>query len=312
MTSSVSISAIIPVTDDYDDVATLYADYKRGLERCGKSFEVIYVLDGPYANILETLKCLKGRGEPIKIICFARSFGESGALRAGGDQAKGDIIVTLPAYQQVSSDAIKSLVEALDTCDMATARRTERKDPGLKIMQSKLFHTILRRLLDSSFHDLGCSARAVRRDVFAQLRVYGDQHRFLPLIAERQGFRVEEVDAPQEKLTGYRKAYFPLGVYIRRLLDILSIYFLLRFTYKPLRFFGLIGVALSALGVLVLAYIIVERLLFAVTLGDRPLLLLSSLLIVLGIQIIGVGLIGEIITFSSAEEMKEYRIEKII
>jgi len=312
MTQAIAISAIIPVTGDYDDVATVYHAYKRGLEKCNRSFEIIYVLDGPYPEILRTLLSLKEKGEPLSIICFARWFGESGALKAGLEQSKGRIILTLPAYVQVAPDEIGKLVDGLDDCDMTTARREPRDDPQLKIMQSRLFHRFLRGLLDSPFNDLGCSARALRREVFEQIRIYGDQHRFLPLIALQQGFKVKEVPLAQDRLKGYRKSYFPLGVYARRVLDVLSIYFLLRFTYKPLRFFGLIGAGLTALGVIVMAYIIFERMFLGVGLSDRPLLLLSSLLIVLGIQIIGVGLIGEIITFSNAEEIKEYRIEKIL
>jgi len=311
MNSKVSISVIIPVTERYDDVAEVYSAYKRGLEKCSSSYEIIYVLDGAYPSVEKVLMSLREKGEPIKILCFARSFGESVALTAGFESATGGIILTLPAYFQIVPDEIVRLVEALSGYDVVTARRHPRGDGRFKIFQAKMFNGVLRFLLDSPFKDLGCSARVFRREVIEQVHIYGDQHRFLPLIAFRQGFTVQEIDVAQQEKDSFRRAN-PFGVYIRRLLDILTIYFLLKFTFKPLRFFGLVGLTLASIGMVLLAYIIFERLFLGVALGDRPIMLFASLMVVLGIQSIAVGLVGEIIIFANAGGSKEYKIQKVI
>jgi hypothetical protein len=170
---------------------------------------------------------------------------------------------------------------------------------------------LLRLSTDLTIHDAGCSARAFRRDVIEEIQLYGDLHRFFPVMAHRQGFRVTEIDVAQSEKDMHHRIYAP-GLYVRRLLDLLTIFFLIKFTKKPLRFFGLIGTTVFTLGIFSNLYVIIERLFFDVPLADRPALILSSLLIVLGVQIIAIGLIGEIIIFTHAKDIKEYKIDKII
>ncbi len=307
----VQLSAIIPVTERYDDPETVFRAYKAGIEAVGRSYEFIYVLDGAYPQIFETLQRLRDEGEPIKIIKFAKWFGESTALNAGFAAATGDIVLTLPAYLQVAADQIPALVAALDGADVVVARRWPRTDSRINIVQSKVFHSLLTFLLDSPLHDLGCSVRALKRRAIEELTIYGDQHRFLPLIAQRQGFAVTELNVRQDKLDISKRIY-PFGTYIRRILDILVIFFLIKFTKKPLRFFGMIGLATLALGALMTVYAVGQRLFFDVALSGRPILVLSTLMIVLGIQIIAVGLIGEIVIFTHAKDMKEYHVDEIV
>jgi hypothetical protein len=178
-------------------------------------------------------------------------------------------------------------------------------------MQNSLFNSLLRLSTDLKIHDAGCSARAFTKEVIDEIQLYGDLHRFFPVMAHRQGFHVTEIDVTQAERDTNVRVYSP-GLYVRRLLDLLTIFFLVKFTKKPLRFFGLVGTTLFSLGVVSSLYLIVERLFFAVPLADRPALFLSSLLIVLGVQIIAIGLIGEIIIFTHAKDLKEYRIDKII
>jgi hypothetical protein len=163
----------------------------------------------------------------------------------------------------------------------------------------------------SAFEDLGSGVRAFRREVVTEVPLYGDQHRFLPLLAKHLGFRVCEVDVQQSSREKFFRIYRP-GVYPRRLLDLLTVFFLIKFTKKPLRFFGLIGVTTSAIGGLIMLYLLVERLSRGIALAERPALLLSSLLVVLGIQIFALGLLGELIIFTHAKDIKEYMIEEII
>ena len=307
----IGLSAVVPVSERFDDVETLYRAYKRGVEVTGIPYEFIYVLDGEFPEVLATLKALRRAGEPIEIVALARWFGEATALTIGFSHARGDIILTLPAYLQVRPDEIPRLVTALEDCDVVAARRYPRIDSKLNALQSYLFHAIIGWLVEPRFHDLGCSVRVLRRRVVEELTIYGDQHRFLPLLADRIGFKVREMDVAQAKEDANRRLY-PFGVYIRRLLDILTIAFIVKFTKKPLRFFGLVGSFTFAIGSLGTLYLAFERIFLGVALADRPVLVLAVLMIVLGAQIIAVGLIGELIIFTHAKDTKEYRVETIV
>ncbi len=194
---------------------------------------------------------------------------------------------------------------------MVLARRWPRRDSLLNRLQNRLFNFLLRLSTDLEIHDAGCSARAFKRNVIEEIQLYGDLHRFFPVMAHRQGFHVIELNITQSKKDIHQRLYSP-GLYVRRLLDLLTIFFLIKFTKKPLRFFGLVGTTLFGLGIVSSLYIIAERLFFDVPLADRPALFLSSLLIILGVQIIAIGLIGEIIIFTHAKDLKEYKIDKII
>lgn len=311
MPATVGLSAVVPVTERFDDVSALYYAYKAGTEKTGRTYEFIYVLDGSYPDALSTLKGLRAKGEPIKIITLARWFGESTALTIGFSHARGDVILTLPAYAQVKPEEIPRMVAALDEQDMVVGRRFPRRDTGLNVLQSKAFHMLLSWMADVRFHDLGCGVRAMRRQVASEVILYGDQHRFLPLLAERQGFKVVEMDVAQAPDDVFRRLY-SVGVYVRRLLDILTIVFIVKFTRKPLRFFGLIGSFTLTIGAIGTLYLVFERLVLGVPLADRPALVLAVLMIVLGFQMIAVGLIGELVIFTHAKDIKEYTIDRII
>jgi glycosyltransferase involved in cell wall biosynthesis len=309
-TTKTELSVIIPVTERFDPISELFHDYKRGVEATGKEYEFIYVIDGDQPETLSELSKLQ-ETEKLTIITLAKSFGEATALNAAFSKTSGDIILTLPAYQQIETDDIPNLVSSLEDCDMVLARRWPRRDSLLNRLQNRLFNFLLRLSTDLEIHDAGCSARAFTRNVIEEIQLYGDLHRFFPVMAHRQGFRVIELNVTQSSKDIHQRLYSP-GLYVRRLLDLLTIFFLVKFTKKPLRFFGLVGTTLFSLGVISSLYLIAERLFFNVSLADRPALFLSSLLIVLGVQIIAIGLIGEIIIFTHAKEIKEYKIDKII
>lgn len=308
--SEIQLSVIIPITERHDPVTELYNDYKKAIVDSGVSYEVIYVIDGDHPNALEELTKLKV-SEPLTIIKLAKWFGESTALNAGFSIAKGKSIITLPAYQQIESSSIPALINAHKDHDMVLARRWPRRDSFLNRLQSRVFNFLLRFATDLKIQDAGCGVRVFTRKVVEEIQIYGDLHRFLPVMAHRQGFRVTQIDVKQADKDAHQRVYSP-GVYLRRLLDLLTIFFLLKFTKKPLRFFGLAGTTLFSIGTLATLYIIFERLFMDVAMAGRPVLILSSLLIVLGIQIIAIGLVGEIIIFTHARHLKEYTIEKII
>ena len=304
------LTVIIPVTERYDPVTELFYEYKRGIDATGLTYEIIYVLDGEHSDVLEELVKLQ-ESEKLSIITLAKIFGESVALTAAFSKASGDIFLTLPAYQQVETNEIPKLVDAIKDSDMVLARRWPRRDSVMNRLQTRLFNFLLRLSTDLKIHDAGCSVRAFTRDVIEEVQLYGDLHRFFPVMAHRQGFQVIELDVAQSEKDIHPRIYSP-GLYVRRLLDLLTIFFLIKFTKKPLRFFGLVGTTLFSLGLISSLYLIGERLFLDISLADRPALILSSLLVVLGVQIIAIGLIGEIIIFTHAKDLKEYKIDKII
>jgi len=306
----VELSVIIPITERYDPVSELFYEYKKGIEATGAEYEIIYVLDGEYPEAYQELSRLK-ESEQLTIIQLAKWFGEATALTAAFSNTSGEKILTLPAYQQIEANEIPKLVEGLQHSDMVLARRWPRRDSFFNRLQSRSFNFLLRSVSDLKIHDAGCGARAFKREVVEDVQIYGDLHRFFPIMAHRQGFRVAEVEVAQSSRDTFRRIYAP-GLYVRRLLDLLTIFFLAKFTKKPLRFFGLVGTTLSGIGIAATLLLMAQRLWFDVALANRPALFLSSLLIVLGIQIIAIGLIGEIIIFTHARDLKEYKIAKII
>lgn len=309
-TENIELSVIIPITERCDPVTALYHEYKRAIESTGKTFEFIYVIDGEHPEALKELIKLQETNS-ITVITLAKWFGETTALNAAFGKAKGKFFLTLPAYQQVVADEIPEIIKTLETCDMVLARRCPRSDSLINRIQARMFNFLLRFSTDLQINDAGCSVRAFTRDIIDNVQLYGDLHRFFPVIVHQQGYRVIETNIAQAKEDKHRRLYSP-GLYVRRLLDLLTIFFLIKFTKKPLRFFGLIGTALLASGVIGTLLLITQRLFFDMSLADRPALILSSLLVVLGVQIIAIGLIGEIIIFTHAKELKEYKIDKII
>jgi len=307
----VELSVIVPVGDRYSDPIALYAAYRASLDALGRPFEMIFVLDGPREAFAAGLQQLAARGNRITVVSLTRNFGEATALMAGFEYASGKIILTLPAHHQIDSREIGKLVRALDGCDLAVARRWPRAGGAFERLRRGAFHGLLAFVTGLRFRDLGCGVRACNRRVFEEIQLYGDQHRFLPVLADRKGFRVKEIDVQQSPEDRFRGFYGP-RVYARGFLDMFTVFFLVRFTKKPLRFFGMIGVSLFAVGALLVAWIVIERLFFGQELTQRPALLLSTLMVVLGLQLFALGLLGELIIFTHAKQMRDYQIDQVL
>ena len=307
----VEISAIVVVGPRTDDLEQIASDYWRSLESIGRPFELIFVLDGPRPAAMQALDNVRRGGVNIKIVRLSRPFGESTALMSGFDLARGEILMTLPAYFQVATEAIPGLFEELGKSDMIVAKREPRRGSRFEFARRRFFHWLLGSITGMRYSDLGCSVRIMRRHVLEELRLYGDQHRFLAILASHCGFNVREVSAEQSAKDDLQTRY-RIREYLHRLLDIFTVFFLIRFTKKPLRFFGMIGGIIFMFGGLILGVLVVERLLFDVALADRPAMLLSSLLVVLGLQLFSLGLLGELIIFTHARSLKEYKIDQII
>jgi glycosyltransferase involved in cell wall biosynthesis len=305
-------SVIIPVGDRVDELDALIPDYLAALDSLSQRYEVVIVLDGRKKQWQPALEGIAGTHEQVRVIELARQFGESATLSAGFDAARGEIFITLPAYYQVAPQEMAKLVtSAAGGDDMLIAVRWPRAGHLFDRLRRGAFHGLFKLTSGMSFRDLGCGVRLFRRAVATEIPLYGDQHRFLPALAARRGFRVREVELAQSPKDLFRGRY-RLREYLHRFLDVLTVFFLVRFTKKPLRFFGTIGFLAASLGGLFTLVLIVQRLFFGVPLADRPALLLGSLLIVLGVQTFALGLIGELIIFTHASGMKEYSVRSVI
>ena len=310
-TSPIQLSIIVPVGRRHADAEELYRDYKSGAASLGTTYEFIFVLDGPRKKFAEGLKRLADVGEHFTVVGLTRWFGEAAALMAGFEHARGASIVTLPAYYQIEHTEIGKLVAALDAADLVIGRRNPRAGNKFEGLRRRIFHGLLAWVTHLQFHDLGCGARAFKRQVLEELQLYGDQHRFLAVLADRQGFRVREIDVRQSPRDRFEGVYRP-SEYAHGFLDIFTVFFLVRFTKKPLRFFGMLGVSMFGIGGLLIAYMIAQRLFFDQALASRPALLLASLMVVLGLQLFAIGLLGELIIFTHARQLKDYHVDRVV
>lgn len=301
------LSVVVPVSERPSPLDRIYREFSGPLREAGFDAEFIFVTTPANASLLSALDELIAQGEPIETGIANASVGETGLLSAGVAIAAHDLLLTLPAYPRIEADELPRVVlPVVEGAPMCVARRWPRKDSWLNRVQNRIFHTMVRSLGGRRVRDVACGVRAMRRDVFEALPLYGDFHRFLPLVALRDGYRVVEVDTTQHDEDRQPRIYAP-GVYLRRILDVLGLFFLVRFTEKPLRFFGLVGGAATVAGGLIMGSLLIDRI-QGQAIADRPVLLLGALFVVLGVQSIALGLIGEIIVHVNAPRNKGYRL----
>jgi glycosyltransferase involved in cell wall biosynthesis len=306
-----SLSVIVPVGARRADLKSLYAEYKAGVAATGLPFEFVFVLDGPRPEAHRILDELLRQGEDFTVVSLTRCFGEAAALMAGFERSTGDIVLTLPAYFQVDPTDFRKLIAGLENFDVAIAKRSPRVGNVLDKMRRSAFHSMVRFVTGLRFSDLGCGVRALRRRVLEELDLYGDQHRYIAILATRLGFRVNEIAVRQSAKDRFVGAYRPRQ-YAHHFLDLFSIFFLVRFTKRPLRFFGMLGASTFAIGAVLILYLGLDRIFFDAPLADRPALLLAALLLVLGLQVFALGLLGELIIFTHARDLKDYRVDEVI
>jgi glycosyltransferase involved in cell wall biosynthesis len=301
------ISVVVPVVERADDLIAMYHAFARELDARPQAYEFLFILDGLAPS--PELVALAEENKAVRILRFAREFGETAALRLGIEKSRGDLVITLPAYFQVQPEGIHLLLDAISKgADMVIANRSPRLDSWLNRMQSRAFHSIIGGASDQRFHDMACGVRAMRRSVAEALPLYGDLHRFIPALALREGFRVDEVAVPQHPRDARTRVYQP-GVYLRRLLDIAAFFFLAKFTEKPLRFFGLVGSLFLTAGTVLSLVLFIQRV-EGQGIANRPALLLAVLFLALGVQLMGLGLVGEIIVHLRAPHRRAYRVRE--
>lgn len=304
---SATVSVVVPVSERPEPLDGVYLEFSAPLRTAGVEFEFLFVLE-PWARALAApLQPLVAAGEPIRVLEVGQTVGETTLLKAGAAHARGAIVLTLPAYRRVEAHALPGLIARVEQgADVVVARRWPRRDSWFNRIQNRLFHSLISQLTGNDIHDVACGVRAVRTPVLRDLPLYGDFARFLPLFALREGYRVEEQPAPQHPGDARTRVFSP-GIYLRRLVDVLGLFFLLRFTDKPLRFFGVLGSILATAGGALLLVLLAQRL-GGQGIADRPLLLLSVLMLVLGVQAIALGLVGEIVVHLNAPARRPYRL----
>ncbi|HEX5759847.1 MAG TPA: glycosyltransferase [Thermoanaerobaculia bacterium] len=307
------LSIVVPVGHRAGDLAALHRETAAELARLGRRFEFLFVVDARRRDVLPALRRLQQEAEhEVVIVVMGGAFGESASLSMGFERAHGETVITLPAYFQVEPSGLGALLAALEAgADLAVARREPRVDSWWNRVQSRLFHGFVRRLTSTDFRDVACGVRAMRRRVARELNLYGGMHRFIPVLALARGFSVREVPIPQRREDAPSRYHRP-GVYIGRLLDVLTIFFLVKFTRTPLRFFGPVGMGLFSVGFLIDLVVAAQKLFLERGLSDRPLLLLGVLLMILGVQTLSIGLLGEIIIFTHARNVRDYQVAEVL
>lgn len=303
------LSVIVPVTGRVEPLDRLYLEYAPTLRRLEETVEFLFLLPPQNAARAAALEPLRAGGEPIRILRLAQPAGTARLTKAGATHARFDRLLILPPYRRVLPDALAGLLTGLDAgADGVFAARPIAAEGPSRRFHRWLFHLLARPVSKGMFTDLGSGVGAVRRDAMLATPAYGDFFRFFPALMLREGFVVTEVATPRHPADSGPLIHGP-GKYLHSLVDLLGMYFLSRFTERPLRFFGLVGLLLAVPGALVLAVLLVERL-GGVGIANRPALLVGTLLLALGIQAIALGLVAEIIVHLSAPTRRSYRLAR--
>ena len=290
------LSVVVPVLDEEDCIPVLYERLTTILEELGRPYEVIVVDDGSRDRSFARLRALAERDSRLRVLRLRRNFGQTAAFSAGFSRARGDVIVTLDADLQNDPADIPRLLERLDEgYDVVSGWRIRRRDPFFsRRLPSVLANRLISWVTGVKLHDYGCSLKAYRSDVLTNVELYGELHRFLPAIASWQGVAVAELPVGHSPRAGGKSKY-GIGRTLRVLIDLLTVRFLLSYSTRPMQIFGLFGLALVLVGGAVSVYLTLLKLVTGAELADRPLLLLGVLLIVVGVQLVGVGLVGELL-----------------
>jgi len=309
------ISVVIPVHNEERSVALLLDELDSALEPLEEPWEAIFVDDGSTDGTFSALTRLHAADGRVQVVRLRRNFGKATALQAGFGRARGEQIVTIDGDLQDDPAEIPRLLAKLEEgFDLVSGWKTRRRDPWTRRTLSRLFNWVTGRISGLRLHDLNCGLKAYRVDVVRGLRIYGELHRFLPVLAHYQGFRVGELSVNHRRREHGRSRY---GVerYLRGFLDLLTVSFIGRYRHRPLHLFGGFGLVLGLLGTAILAYLTVLKLTGA-AIGHRPLLVLGVLLVVVGMQFFSLGLLSEMVTSQHEERAgardRELEIEEIL
>ncbi len=306
------LSFVIPVYNEEESLEILYAEIIANLN--GKSYEIIFIDDGSSDSSFKIMSQLAEKDNCVKIIKFRRNFRKAAALQTGFNAAEGDIVFTMDADLQDNPVEIPRFIEKLEEgYDLVTGWKKKRHDPIGKTLPSKLFNAVTSNTFGLKLHDYNCGFKAYRKELIKELDIYGEMHRYIPALAHSKGFHVAEI-VVDHRAREYGKSKYGNERYIRGFLDLLTVKFVTGFTSSPLYLFGRLGILFSFLGIITGAYLTVMKYFFMQPLTNRPLLFLAILLIMVGLQFVSVGLLGELIVNQSRNErkMQQVSIEKKI
>jgi len=309
-----TISVVIPLYNEEENVRELHDRLKAVLDTMGTDYEVLFIDDGSTDSTLQLLQDIQKEDSQVVVLSLRRNFGQTAAFAAGFDYSRGDIIVTMDGDLQNDPNDIPRLIELMKDHDLVSGWRKKRKDPFIsRRLPSVMANWLISKVTGVNLHDYGCSLKAYKRDVIKNLKLYGEMHRFIPAVASWYGVRIAEIETTHHpRLRG--KSKYGISRTMKVVLDLITVKFLQSFSTKPLQFFGPIGLASGILGFLISLYLAIEKLLLGKDIGGRPLLLLGALLIIVGIQFIGMGLLGEMMVRVYHETQKKpiYVIKKVI
>jgi glycosyltransferase involved in cell wall biosynthesis len=303
---------VIPLYNEEENVEILNERLGATMKNIG-DYEIVYVDDGSTDGTLRLLEQIQAQDENVIVLSLRRNFGQTAAFAAGFDFARGDVIVTMDGDLQNDPTDIPKLLEAIKEYDLVSGWRKKRQDNFSRTFPSKIANWLISNVTGVRLHDYGCSLKAYRRDVVKNLKLYGEMHRFIPAVASWYGVRIAEVETTHHpRLRG--KSKYGISRTIKVLLDLVTVKFLQSFSTKPIQFFGPLGLFFGFAGMGISLYLTAAKIFKGIDIGGRPLLLLGALLIIVGIQFIGMGLLGEMIVRVYHESQKKpiYTLKKIL
>jgi glycosyltransferase involved in cell wall biosynthesis len=311
----VDLSIVIPLLNEEENLELMYEQLAPVLDRIGGTSEMIFIDDGSTDRSFAILKSLHERDQRIRVIRFRRNFGQTAAFSAGFDAARGDVIITIDCDLQNDPNDIPRLLQKVDEgFDVVSGWRLHRKDAFInRKLPSMMANGLISRITGVHLHDYGCSLKAYRREVVKNIKLYGEMHRFIPALASWMGTQVAEIPV-NHSARRFGKSKYGIGRTIRVFLDLITVKFLLNYATRPLQIFGLFGMLCFALGSLTGLYLTAQKVIFDQSIGDRPLLLLAVLLLVLGVQLITMGLLGELVvrTYYEAQRKPIYMVRETV
>ncbi len=300
------LSVVVPLYNEASGLEELHARLSAALGAVARPAEMVFVDDGSTDGSFERLLELAGRDPRVRALQLRRNYGKSPALAAGFARARGRLIVTLDADLQDDPAELPRLLAKLDEgFDLVSGWKRERKDPLTRRLASRLFNGVTAALTGVRLHDINCGLKAYRREVTDTISLYGQLHRFLPVLAAREGFRLAEVEV-RHSPRRHGRSKFGSSRFLAGAMDLLTVLFLTRFVLRPLHLFGGVGLGVVAVGASITGWLGARRILYNEYLSSRPLLLAGVLLTIVGAQLVSIGLIGEMIAAGAASEKRAH------
>ncbi|MBI4128938.1 MAG: glycosyltransferase family 2 protein [Parcubacteria group bacterium] len=309
------LSLVIPVKDEEESLPILHERIRRSCTEVTENYEVIFVNDGSTDNTQHVIEDIHAKDPRVRGIELRKNFGQTAAMAAGFDHARGEIIITMDADLQNDPADIPRLLEKMgEGYDIVSGWRKDRKDKFItRRIPSQVANALISRLTKVRLHDYGCSLKAYRKDALAGVRLYGEMHRFIPIFSSIKGAKIAEIEVNHfSRKFGTSK--YGLSRVFKVILDLIIVHFFLRFLTNPIRFFGVFGILFMLAGSGISAYLTFLKFAYGARIGDRPLLLLGVLFILVGIQITALGILGELLSriYFESQNKQTYAIRKIV